>query len=258
MARPDSATAPSATRPVSRPSVQLGDGGGVPGDHEARLAGFDVGAPGRVDGVEQLLRARRIDAAVGLVGGDGRGVPGPELDAGGLLPLGVEAADVGELGDEITAVLDEEREGPAGFHRRHLAVISQQARSWNRHVVAALTSSSRVKVPASELSSIMTSCPGLRRRSEIACSVSASLARSLAALGERGVGVPGEVEGETLPPCGQLGDAPLLGEPLGGVLGLDPELVSEHLRRGRGGGETDDRPRTVDLFPHGAKSRHGG
>jgi hypothetical protein len=43
-----------------------------------------------------------------LVGVDGRGVPGSELDAGGLLPLRVETADIGELGDEITPVFDEE------------------------------------------------------------------------------------------------------------------------------------------------------
>ena len=70
--------------------------------------------------------------------------------------------------------------------------------------------------------------------------------------------MPGEVQGEAVPACGQLGDAPPFGEPLGGVLRLDPELVSEHLGRGRRGGETDDRPGTVGLFPHGAKTRHGG
>ena len=44
----------------SRPAVQLGDGGGCPRRSSARLAGFDVGLPGRVDGVEQLSRARRL------------------------------------------------------------------------------------------------------------------------------------------------------------------------------------------------------
>ena len=92
------------------------------------------------------------------------------------------------------------------------------------------------------LSSIMTSCPGLRRRS----------GDGLVRLGEPGaepgrarrawVGVPGEVQGETVPACGQLGDAPPLGEPLGGVLRLDPELVGEHLGRDSRGGETDHRP----------------
>jgi hypothetical protein len=36
-------------------AVQLGHGGGVGGDHEARRGGVDVVLPCRVDGVEQLL-----------------------------------------------------------------------------------------------------------------------------------------------------------------------------------------------------------
>ena len=74
----------------------------------------------------RLSRSPRCDAVMGLVGVDGRGVPGSQLDAGGLLPLGAETTDVGELGDEITPVLDEEREGPAGFDSGHLGMISEQ------------------------------------------------------------------------------------------------------------------------------------
>ena len=103
----------------------------------------------------------------------------------------------------------------------------------------------------------MTSCPGLRRLSLIAWFVSARPARSLAALGEARVGVPCQIEGEPVAARRQLGDAPPLGEPLGGVLGLYPELVREHLGRDRRRGEADHRALAMDLFPGGSKSRHG-
>jgi hypothetical protein len=126
IARPDSVTAPSATRPVlarrfSSVTVALS-----PAIIRLDLPAFDVGLPGRVDGVQQALPIAARDAVVGLVDVDGRGVPGSKLDTGGLLPLGAETTDVGELGDEITAVFDEEGEGPAGFHRRHLRMISEK------------------------------------------------------------------------------------------------------------------------------------
>ena len=71
------------------------------------------------------------------------------------------------------------------------------------------------------------------------------------------VGVPRQVEGETVAALCQLGDASPFGEPLGCVLRLDPELVRKHLGSDRGGGEADHRALAVDLFPGGPKSRHG-
>ena len=61
-----------------------------------------------------------------LVVVDGRDVPEAEFDAGGLLPVGGEASHDVELRDEVTTVFDEEREGPAGFDRRHLGTVSDQ------------------------------------------------------------------------------------------------------------------------------------
>ncbi len=66
-----------------------------------------------------------------------------------------------------------------------------------------------------------------------------------------------EVRGDAVAPCRQLRKPPPVGEPLGGVLRLDPELVSKGFGGGRRRGETDDRPRPVLGFPHAAKARHG-
>jgi hypothetical protein len=67
---------------------------------------------------------------MGLVGVDGFLVAEAELHAGGFLPLRPEAAHVGKLRGEITAVGDEQTERPAGLdatRSRHRFVLVDRA-----------------------------------------------------------------------------------------------------------------------------------
>ena len=55
---------------------------------------------------------------------DGGLVAEAQLCTRRFLPLRGKAPDFGELGDEITAVFDKERERPARLHRAELSTIS--------------------------------------------------------------------------------------------------------------------------------------
>jgi hypothetical protein len=57
---------------------------------------------------------------------------------------------------------------------------------------------------------------------------------------------------------GHLGDAPPVDQPLGRVLGFDPELVGERLCGGSGGSEPDERARTMRRLPDSAQPSHSG
>lgn len=97
-----------------------------------------------------------------------------------------EASDVGELGDEIAAVLHQEPEGSAGFHGRELRPVSDEDDFCSSAFCRPLTNSSRANVPANGASSTMTSCPRRSRRSVMARSAAASCWRSFSALGDVG------------------------------------------------------------------------
>src|SRR5579884_3985591 len=68
-------------------AVQLRDGRGVGGDHEAGAAGIDVGLPGPVDGVEERFPIATGDTPVPVVRIDGIGPPEAEEEGGGLFPV---------------------------------------------------------------------------------------------------------------------------------------------------------------------------
>ena len=79
----------------------------------------------------------------------------------------------------------------------------------------------------------------------MAWSVAEKTGAELCRAGGARVSVAGEVQSEALPHCRQLGESTPLEEPLGGVLGFDPELVTEHLCPNCRRGEADHRTRPV-------------
>ena len=132
------------------------------------------------------------------------------------------APDVGEPRDEITAVFDEERERSARLDRTELRP-SPSSRTFEPACPAAPMSSSRAKVPASarfvdddQLSRLEPPCrDGLVHRRE----PGAELGRAGQSRDKRG-GRGSKRSGPAGPSA--RGSSPL-DQPLGGVLGLDPE-----------------------------------
>ena len=121
---------------------------------------------------------------------------------------------------------------------------------------AALTSSSRAKVPARLASSTITSWPRWRRHGP-------SRPRPRRAWRERPIvprsmGRRAELAAAGPRSWPALGLPAVLVEPLGRVLGVDAELVGQHLGRGRRGGQAEHRARAVLGFPHGPQPGHGG
>ncbi len=106
--------------------VELADGTEVTGDHQAGLAGLGVGFPGQVKGVEHLVPVALGDPLMGLVGVDGVGGPGPQLDAGPLLPGVMKAAHVGQLGGASLAVAHQCGEHAPGIDRAELGLVTNQ------------------------------------------------------------------------------------------------------------------------------------
>ena len=142
--------------------------------------------------------------------------------------------------------------------RRTAAPSRRRAEPSLRAIGRRLTSSSRAKVPARLASSTMTSWPGAgaggrwRRRASASGAAGAGRLRRPG----RGVGPAGGRGGRGA--AVSAGIAPAFGEPFGGVLGVDAELVGEDLGRRRGGGEAEYRAGAVLGFPGGAKAGHGG
>ena len=211
--------------------IELTHGDEVPGDHQAARTGLGVALPRSVEGVEHLVSRARGDPVVGLVVVDGVGRAGSQGDTCLLLPVVMEPAHVGELADQIAAVTNQGGKHPARFDCTELGVIACQE----------------------DLG------PGAFGRGPELVE------------GER-PGQTGFVHDDELAlakaPTGQfdLGDSgvwalpspPMLEEPLGDVLRLDPEFGGQHLGRGGRRGQPAHRTRSVCALPDRPQSRHGG
>ena len=111
---------------LPRPPVEFGDGGGVGGDHEARLARGHVGFPRLVQPLEHLRPCAARDPAMGLVCSDSLFLPHAQSGAGHLLPLVAEPPHLGELRGELGPVADQEPERPAGVDGGKLRPVPGQ------------------------------------------------------------------------------------------------------------------------------------
>jgi hypothetical protein len=237
--------------------VELPDELLVDRQHDAVAAAIGVGRP-RGDGCLDHLAVGAVENPIVVdVGVNGLGITVAQSEGGLRLPRLDEAANAGQLGD-IGSIVGEHMEGAAGFDGAELRPVADDQDLGSRRAGAGDDRSESER--AGQAGFIDEDHQLIRLDGPPSQFVRRGLELSDEPSGANGSRTRARVERSL-----KLGDPPLavgvvvlFGQPLRGVVGRDLELVTQHLRGGRGRREAHDALRTVIRLPRILQRGQGG